>query len=75
MSDNLIIIYSEVKYMLVAVCDDDRTITDYIKLLIDTEFRDIIQTKIYDSASDLESSILKNEIPDAIIIDLSLIHI
>ena len=56
--------------MLVAVCDDDRTITDYIKLLIDTEFRDIIQTKIYDSASDLESSILKNEIPDAIIIDI-----
>lgn len=56
--------------MLVAVCDYDRTITDYIKLLIDTEFRDIIQTKIYDSASDLESSILKNEIPDAIIIDI-----
>ena len=56
--------------MLVAVCDDDRTITDYIKLLIDTEFRDIIQTKIYHSASDLESSILKNEIPDAIIIDI-----
>ena len=35
--------------MLVVVCDDDRTITDYIKLLIGTEFRDIIQTKIYDS--------------------------
>ena len=53
-----------------AVCDDDRTITDYIKLLIDTEFGTNIQTKIYNSVDDLESSILKNEIPDAIIMDI-----
>ena len=56
--------------MLIAVCDDDRTITDYIKLLIDTEFGTNIQTKIYNSVDDLESSILKNEIPDAIIMDI-----
>ena len=56
--------------MLMAVCDDDRTITDYIKLLIDTEFGTNIQTKIYNSVDDLESSILKNEIPDAIIMDI-----
>ncbi len=56
--------------MVIAVCDDDKKITDYIGSVINKKFGNQILIKSYNFLNDLETSIFKNEIPDAIIMDI-----
>ena len=56
--------------MIIAICDDDKKITDYIESSINSEFGKQIQTKSFNVLKDLENAILKNEIPDTIIMDI-----
>ena len=65
-----VIIRNEVSYMVIAVCDDDKKITDYIGSVINKKFGNQILIKSYNFLNDLETSIFKNEIPDAIIMDI-----
>lgn len=56
--------------MIIAICDDDKKITDYIESSINSEFGKQIHTKSFNVLKDLENAILKNEIPDTIIMDI-----
>lgn len=49
--------------MIIAICDDDKKITDYIESSINSEFGKQIQTKSFNVLKDLENAILKMKFP------------
>lgn len=56
--------------MLIAVCDDDKNITNYIKIKLDSITNIKIETKLFHSLSEMNNFISTNKIPDAIFMDI-----
>lgn len=58
--------------MLIAICDDDRNITKYIKNEINKIYPAGIETIMFESASELTKYVKSNRKPDAIFMDICL---
>lgn len=56
--------------MLIMICDDDKNIANYIKSLIESNYKENIKIKTYCTVKELEHSIFNKEIPNAIIMDI-----
>ena len=56
--------------MLVMICDDDINIANYIKSLIESNYKENIKIKTYCTVKELENSIFNKETPNAIILDI-----
>ena len=56
--------------MLVMICDDDINIANYIKSLIESNYKENIKIKTYSTVKELENSIFNKETPNAIILDI-----
>jgi|GEM_PF-2594599 len=50
--------------MLVMICDDDINIANYIKSLIESNYKENIKIKTYCTVKELENSIFNKETPN-----------